>query len=226
MAADDPLPDALKFAAENTIAKLPGFDTLWSIWGKLIGEDLASHVGYLRIKLHALEPRVKHLPQRILTSPEFAKRAHQVFLALARTTQEEKRRHMCHALARYAAGEFQDEDEVTLLLPLVEALSVRHFIVLEDLLSRCDPSETWCPRPEEIRLPAVWGRLKEHFPADDGRHFFDAILADLEGRGLLVRPHLDSDAGDQRGLVPSLVAKRLLAFVKDPAPAGERNLDG
>lgn len=136
---------------------------------------------------------------------------------LLRTAQEEKRTYLCNALLNSATGTCE-EDEITVLLPLVEALSLRHFVVLDDLLAHCDPPVSYL-RPEDLKLWTVWARIGGRFPGgDDGKYMYQSIVADLEGRGLIKRSFGAYDLQEDRPLYPSLQAKKLLRFVRSPVP--------
>jgi hypothetical protein len=215
----DPGAKALAETVKKTASLLiPGFKEFWAWAGQLIGAELEEDYAYLRQRVSLLEARQKF----ILDGPRFAKRAHQVFLMLARATQEEKRRYLCHGLLNIACGA-AEEDDATLLLGLVEALSHRQIMILADLVDQMVVDQPDVPEflRKDMCADAAWERLRERFPLpgeskEDARRMFNALVADLEGRGLFQKSWLAGDMWDNRLLEPSLLAQKLLAFIADP----------
>ena len=125
----------------------------------MIGKDVEGDYEYLLPRLRILERQQKF----VLDGTKFAKRSRQVFLMLAEETQEEKRRYLCHGLLNIAAGGVGDDD-AALLLPLVQALSLRHIIILDDLVGasyvRSAGQMSYQKTDEELQRSGVWERIR------------------------------------------------------------------
>jgi hypothetical protein len=220
--AADTLLGILTKAGDETIGHVPVAGAVWRLVGERIRPTLEDELVKLRIQVKALAARQRHLKERIVESPEFAMRCHQVFLTLARTPQEEKREYLCHGLLNIACGAVE-EDDATLLLPLVEALSLRHIFVLSYLAERVPFKDD----PEESKLSAVWKRLRDRFPRSPGhdekatRKVYECIVEDLRGRGLIENPRYAGDVTSDPVLSLSALARLLLAFIRDPLKKGE-----
>lgn len=153
--------------------------------------------------------RVDRLPDSF---PQAA--LHAVQLAM-RSVEEQKREYLMNGLLNFAAGRVS-ESEVAMLFSYMEALTVRHVVVLADLLERCDPPRVYNDT-ESLRLWTVWERIRSRFPASndtkDGRFVFESIVIDLEARGLLRKGFDINSLQPDRPLLPTYLAKLLVDFV-------------
>ena len=172
-------------------------------------QDLADRVHMLGITVEKLAQNRDFGPAAVAA----------VHIAM-RTSQREKREYLRNALLHVATGRLR-EDDVALILPLIDALSLRHIVVLEDLVSQ-SPGPDRFPNVEAMRLLAVWDRVKGRFPRSAGQDergahsYFKSVVADLEGRGLIEKSFYAGDMQENRGLRPAAVARALIEYISPP----------
>jgi hypothetical protein len=170
-------------------------------------------------RVHALGIKVEELAQNRDFGPATVAAIH---IAM-RTAQSEKREYLRNALLHVATGRLR-EDDVALILPLIDALSLRHIVVLDDIIAQ-SPGPDRFPEAEAMRFLAVWARIKERFPRSAGQDergshsYFKSVVADLEGRGLIEKSFYAGDMQENRGLRPAAVARALIEYIKAPAAA-------
>lgn len=181
-----------------------------SLFGGRVSAAVAREAEYARIKVNKLE--AKGLISRAdLEGEHFAFRVNQIVSEMARTAQAEKRRYLSNALLNIACANV-DEDDATLLLGLMEPLSLRHLAILKYITehSTGDRAGNMSWLPDELKRSVVREAVMGIVPVS----FFPSLVLDLQGRGL-IQPTEPPDKEDDV-LKPLPIAHLLIQFIAEP----------